>query len=214
MAILLVLLYTWSSLQSEGKQSRQKQGSSKSPPRSTLIAQEAASETSKGDAHDRGDMDIVVALQSIGVRERTRVFKESSCRQVSAIAAMTADQLSAVAVSGNLDTRGMKSELELRRFLEVAAQSEAASVRISWYWHEDPARVTLHDPACILAPSWIQYADSVAAQLEYHHQRKDDPSSSGLVNVDIEGRVTSSKQGGGKMFKLFSGDTGSVYCVD
>ena len=141
MAILLVLLYTWSSLQSEGKQSRQKQGSGDSPC-STSNARDVTSEASNDNVHDNQDhMDIVAVLRSIGVRERTWFFKESSSRQVSAIAEMTADQLTAVAESVNLDTRGVKSELELRRFLEVAAQSEAASVMISWYWFEEPARV-------------------------------------------------------------------------
>ena len=56
------------------------------------------------------------------------------------------EELSAAAAEANLDTRGVKSELELRRFLEVAAENERASVEVTWYWYVYALGLITHTP--------------------------------------------------------------------
>ena len=57
----------------------------------------------------------------------------------------------------------------------------------------------------------LSSAESVAAQLEYHHRAfAKDPTSASIVDVDVDGRVASAASRG----KAHAADSGTVYSVD
>ena len=70
-----------------------------------------------------------------------------------------------------------------------------------------------YDPHSLLENlNWFipnRYGDNVAAQLEYHFKElaESDPKNSGVVDVDLQGRVTSTF--GGARGKAFAAGTGT-----
>ena len=90
---------------------------------------------SSGVDEDADEAYGVVAVQrSITLHERRLFFEHWASAASMTAASMTVEELAAAAAEANLDTRGVKSEGELRRFLEVAAQNERARVEVTWYW--------------------------------------------------------------------------------
>jgi hypothetical protein len=115
------------------------------------------------------------------------------------------------ASANNLDMQGLESEDELSRFLAVTMAANESGFQAKWYWQEDDDRLLAHNRDSIFGNCWVEYAASVAAQLEFFHNEKG-PSTTTIVDVDVSGRVTSAVQGNrGKAFHL---ESGTVYSVD
>ena len=64
--------------------------------------------------------------------------------------------------------------------LPVASPSPRSSV--TWYWQEDPHRLTAHNPALVKPPHWVAYPDDVQAVLEAAFQAGH-PTCTGANNV-------------------------------
>ena len=64
--------------------------------------------------------------------------------------------------------------------LPVASPSPWSSV--TWYWQEDPHRLTAHNPALVKPPHWVAYPDDVQAVLEAAFQAGH-PTCTGANNV-------------------------------
>ena len=64
--------------------------------------------------------------------------------------------------------------------LPVASPSPRSSV--TWYWEEEPHRLTAHNPALVKPPHWVAYPDDVQAVLEAAFQAGH-PTCTGANNV-------------------------------
>ena len=71
-----------------------------------------------------------------------------------------------------------------------------------------------HDTSTTYGDSWVSYADSVAAQMEYYWEKKPElrKNNNGVacLEVDIAGRVTSAQDRN----KAFASETGTAYRID
>ena len=125
-----------------------------------------------------------------------------------------------------LDLVGLDQEDELRRFLEIAAKQQVTGTKAIWYWKEDLNKIDAHNPSQVYQNSWIAYADSVAAQLEYNFETCDGScngkcskrpklqqvASTSCVQIefDVAGRVISTKGRG----KAYGDNSGTKFYVD
>jgi len=151
-------------------------------------------------------LNVVVAQRSISLRERRRFMTDDWAAPPKQ---MTAGQLQNAANAAKLDTVGVIDRHELERQLEVSAAHEKENVDVHWYWAEDHAHLANHDPACVLAPHWVRYADSVGAQLEYRY-REGVQAHDKVVDFDVNNRVVSLAN----RAKQTNAHTGTVYRVD
>jgi hypothetical protein len=149
---------------------------------------------------------IVTVQRTISMRERRRFMTED---WVAPPDQMTATELQHAADTAKLDTLGVLNRHELERYLQVSAANEKEEKKVHWYWAEDPSCLGDHDPAHVLAPHWVRYADSVSAQLEYHYSLD---SNADAVEFDVNNRVISDATG--NRGKKKNEHTGTAYKVD
>merc|ERR1719253_1331714 len=98
-----------------------------------------------------------------------------------------------------------------RELLDRASQEAAApKERAIWYWAEDPSRMSSHASSLTLPPHWVQYAGSVAAELEEQHSMYlSDPARATYV-TDLTDRISST----GTEAKAHGQGTGSQYTMN
>jgi poly [ADP-ribose] polymerase 10/14/15 len=89
---------------------------------------------------------------------------------------------------------------------DIAAPRE----RAIWYWGEDIARMGSHNANLTLAPCWVMYAGSVAAELEDHYQLALSGAAPATFETDLTDRIAST----GTEAKAYGQSTGSKYIID
>ena len=80
--------------------------------------------------------------------------------------------------------------------------------KIVWYWRRDEDRIHGHDPSQVWDQTWVRYGDSVAEQFEYHRQKLGEEGHAGILEMDVEGLVTSTKDG--THSKAFAEESGTI----
>jgi hypothetical protein len=108
-------------------------------------------------------------------------------------AALSIAQRQKAAADKQLNIGGVENDDELSRFLTPAQVETNKGVVARWYWKEDKQRMSAHDKSSTHGKCWVAYADGVAAQLEFYENLLHSSNGSPVVNVDLNGRVTSSK---------------------
>jgi len=69
-----------------------------------------------------------------------------------------------------------------------SAISDAGASAVTWYWQEEPHRLTAHDASLVRAPHWIMYDDDAQALLEQAHSNNQPSCSTGPnYTVDLKG---------------------------
>merc|ERR1712054_421682 len=79
---------------------------------------------------------------------------------------------------------------------------------VLWYWQEDNAKLGVWQD--IYDNKWIRYADNVAAELEYSFMRLKEADNTGIVEVDVNGRVRGRRDGA----RDIASKAGTKYEVD
>jgi hypothetical protein len=82
--------------------------------------------------------------------------------------------------------------------------------RIFWYWREDKERLSAHNPMMIMAPCWVQYANSVSIEMERQYQIFLKDPSKHSHRTDLTDRISTT----GTEKKAFAQDTGVKYVIN
>lgn len=82
--------------------------------------------------------------------------------------------------------------------------------RAIWYWAEDVDRMSSHNANLTLAPHWVQYAGSVAAELEEQYALYKAGAAPAIYRTDLDSRISST----GTEAKAYGQDTGTKYTFD
>jgi hypothetical protein len=135
-------------------------------------------------------LNVVAVQRSIDATERRRFMHED---WAAAPSDMTKEELNDAVAGAALDVHGVQGEDEMRRFLHFSAENAFYNTTVRWYWQEDTARLADHDQQFVLEPHWVQYHDSVAAQLEYHLGQM--ASTAAVAAVAVAAAVIAGPQG-------------------
>merc|ERR1719460_2252634 len=94
---------------------------------------------------------------------------------------------------------------------ETGPLQGSSRMRATWYWHEDTSRLSSHNPNMIKAPAWVQYAGSVATELEAAMTKfQHDPARFRYHNTDLTDRISTT----GTEAKAHGEGTGCKYKID
>lgn len=79
-----------------------------------------------------------------------------------------------------------------------------------WYWEEDKGSLHLHNKFMVKAPCWVEYAGSVAGELEDAYQRWKDGTGAGELKTDLAERISTT----GTEQKASNSHTGTKFTIN
>jgi len=109
--------------------------------------------------------------------------------------------------TGTIDVNDTKVAVVPPRSEDLGGQQRE---RVMWYWAEDVAKLSGHNPSMILAPHWVQYAGSVASELEDCYQAWKAGRSPETHSTDLADRISST----GTEAKAFAAASGTKYTIN
>lgn len=96
---------------------------------------------------------------------------------------------------------------------DMAMPLAAAAIptdRVMWYWAEDPGRMSAHNVNLTMPPHWVQYAGSVATELEQQFTLWQAGTGPAVYATDLTDRISST----GTEAKAHGGGTGCKYTMN